>query len=294
MEAAGKRYVAIPNTQDTSINIWGLGDIHLGNPGCDLKNARRDVAAVEADPNSFWIGLGDYADYISVKDKRFDAESLDDGAKLNIGRLGRYYAEQIRDLFAPIKKKCLGLIFGNHEHKYMIYQEQADLHSWLCSELETPNLRYSSIFDVVFVRGKRSGKGGDSASPQLVKERDERDKTTSNSFRFYCHHGSGGAVTPGGKLNTLIKHMEIVPSADVVMIGHVHDQKAQRLVTLDADATCSKIVERQRVGVICGSYLRTYTSGVTSYGEVKGYRPTSLGPARVTINPARREIRAEV
>jgi hypothetical protein len=42
--------------------------------------------------------------------------------------------------------------------------------------------------------------------------------------------------------------------------------------------------------VISGSYLKTYAQGVTSYGEQKGYEPTTLGAAWVAIKPQTRDI----
>jgi hypothetical protein len=48
------------------------------------------------------------------------------------------------------------------------------------------------------------------------------------------------------------------------------------------------------VGVISGSYLKTYAQGVTTYGEQKGYEPTSLGAAWVQIHPESRRLEAPV
>jgi hypothetical protein len=280
MEAAGKRYIRYGSRRDT-FTIWGVGDLHLGNPGFDEKRLKRDLKQIECDPFSYWIGLGDNADFIAPGDKRFCAEHLDAGAKLNIGRLGKYYMEQVHDLFYPIRRKCLGLLYGNHEEKYFQRMNDEDAHAWLCQELEVPNLKYCAIFDLVFTRCRT--KVPVLATHQLPHSQ----RSNANSWRVYCHHGSGGATTPGGKLNTLIRHMQNM-DADLYFMGHVHDQKGQRMVTIGADASCRKITERQRVGVICGSYLRTYKQGSVGYGEVKGYAPTSLGAAKVKCDGWRR------
>ena len=63
-----------------------------------------------------------------------------------------------------------------------------------------------------------------------------------------------------------------------------------RLTPLCADADCTKIRNRTRLGVVSGSYLKTYAQGVTSYGEQKGYEPVTLGAAWVKINPETREM----
>lgn len=286
MEAAGKTYIEHPSSTD-SFTLWGIGDIHKGAPGCEWDRVKRDVKKIEDDPHSFWVGLGDYADFITVKDKRFDADHLDNEAKLNIGRLGNYYMETIRDLFQPITHKCIGLIYGNHEEKFMIHNEQADLHGWLCTELGVPNLKYCAIKDLVFVRRKCK-------SPKIIEERGNINESTARSFRCFFHHGAGGSVTPGGKLKKLLDFMSMFPDCDIYMVGHTHESIGKRMPVISVDQTCTKLVERQKIGTICGSYLKTYTQGKTSYGEKKAYAPTSLGPSRVFIHPETRELRGEI
>jgi len=76
--------------------------------------------------------------------------------------------------------------------------------------------------------------------------------------------------------------------------GHVHDQEGVRIVTIGADQTCTRLVQRHRLGVISGSYLKTYAAGVTTYGEQRGYAPTTLGAATVEINPDKGTFKGEI
>ena len=78
--------------------------------------------------------------------------------------------------------------------------------------------------------------------------------------------------------------------ADIFFMGHVHDQMGARLTPLCADSDCLKIRNRTRLGVVSGSYLKTYAQGVTTYGEQKGYEPTTLGAAWVMVKPDTREM----
>ena len=41
-----------------------LTDLHVGARACDEKLLRRDILAIERDPNTYWIGGGDYIDAI--------------------------------------------------------------------------------------------------------------------------------------------------------------------------------------------------------------------------------------
>ena len=129
--------------------------------------------------------------------------------------------------------------------------------------------------------------------PKLLEKSPPQGNSKSQKFRFFVHHGAGFAVTPGGKLNRLIRFMNYF-DADIFMLGHVHDQIGRREVSIGANADCSKLVTRTKLGVISGSYLKTYEEGVTTYGEQRGYSPTVLGSAVVTIVPDKRTVRGEI
>lgn len=286
MEASGKRYIIHKSRKDKFL-IWNLSDLHWWNGACDKKSIRRDINIIKNDPFSFWIGGGDYADYIGYTDKRFDPDCVPDNAKIkDLGRLGDVQVREVAKLFEPIKHKCLGLLLGNHELQYQRAKQQANLHAWLCTELGVPNLEYSALLDVVFCRMKSRG------DPKIVTVH-PGDSCHSSTFRFFVHHGAGFATTPGGKLNKLIQFMQMF-EADIFMIGHVHDKTGRREPAIGANEPCDKLVEKQKIGVISGSYLKTYAQGETTYGEQRGYRPTTLGAATVSIVPETREMHGEI
>jgi len=285
MQASGKRYIAYPSRSNV-IKLWNFADGHLGNKGCDKKRMMRDLKEIESDPFSFWIGGGDYADYITPNDRRWDSGSIDDSIfkMSDLGRIGEAMTEKVAALFTPIKNKCLGLVFGNHEDKYMSLENQQGLHHNLCKHLGVPDLGYSAFIDIVFVRSPSR------KPPMLLPDRPEGNCFTQ---RLYVHHGAGGATTPGGKLNRLIKFMDSF-EADIYMIGHVHDQVVIKRPILTANEACNHIQERTRIGMITGTYLRTYTQNVTGYGEKKGYAPVPLGAVYVEVIPSKKEVYARI
>ena len=285
MEAGGKRHISHPSRKD-EFTIYGLGDLHLGSKATAEGQLEKDVEAIRADHNAFWFGLGDYAEYISHRDRRANLQDMAEWLTLDdLSHLGHTLNQKVRDVLKPIKHKCLGLLFGNHEDVYQRTLEQTDMHCWLCQELGVPNLRYSAFVDVIFTRVPRVKRARLGKYPGVGY--------SSASFRFYLHHGAGGSNTPGGKLNRLVQFMDAFES-DIYMIGHVHDKKGQRLVSITANPACDTITHRDRVGIVSGSYLRTYAQGVTTYGEKKGYRPAPLGASFVRIHPESRTITAEL
>ncbi len=285
MEAAGRRWIIYPSRSDV-FTIWNLADLHVLNRAVALDRLRADIETIRSDPFSFWFGGGDYAEYISPTDHRFDAATFPaDMPAYELARLADYAKEQLVKLLKPIAPKCLGALFGNHEYRYRVNKEQYKLHDWLCVELGIPNLEYCALVDVIFCRG---------AKLKLVQcEPKQMLNRAHHAFRFFLHHGAGFAQTPGGKLNRLTQFMDSF-DADIYFVAHVHDQAGKIVVQLGADRTCEKIIERRKVGVITGTYLRTYAQGVTTYAEIKGYRPAPLGARFVRITPDKREITAEI
>jgi len=258
--------------------------------GCAEADLRRDLQEIADDPNSFWLGGGDYCDFIGYHDgKRFDPDVVAEWVSVaDLGRLGRLGFEQILGLARPVRHKCLGMLLGNHELKYAIATEQQDIHGQLCADLDVPNLAFSAFFDLVFCQTPSV------KSPVLMREPPQSGRPPARpTVRVFAHHRAGYAQTPGGKLNKLIQFMQSF-DADLYFVGHVHDRVARREPALVANADCTKICERQRLGMISGSYLKTYTQGSTSYGEQRGYRPTALGAAVARITPATGHIEAVI
>jgi hypothetical protein len=287
MQAAGRKYIWHASRQDR-FKIVYFSDIHWLAKACAEKEVLKQRDDILNDPFTFWIGGGDYGEFIGFGDaKRFDPDAVAEKVTVaDLARLGKKTYEEIRDLFWPIKHKCLGLIVGNHEKQYMRRQQQEDLHGWLCTELGVPDLGYCCFMDLVFQQRRPAGD-----APPLLSDKSLGKKYHggSETFRIWCHHGAGAAQTKGGKINRLVSFMRNF-EADIFFMGHVHDQMGARLTPLCADADCLKLRNKTKLGVISGSYLKTYAQGVTTYGEQKGYEPVTLGAAWVAIRPHTREI----
>ena len=289
MNAGGKRYIAHGSRSD-EFTLYCLTDLHIGNAACDVTHLEADIERIRTDPYALWVGGGDNAEFISSRDKRFDPAGFDPDMTISdLGRLGTVLIERVAKLFNPIRDKCLGLAFGNHESKYMRAADQQHLHSWLCVHLGVENLDYTALFDLVFnnVSGVRKPR-----IEQVARKAENRQRQ-SNSFRVFVTHGAGAAQTSGGKINRLVRYMEYF-DADIYFVGHVHDKVGKRLVTLGADRDCKKLVQRERLGIISGTYLQTYKQGHTPYGEEKGYRPTPLGASWVRIKPDTRQMEGSI
>lgn len=267
MDFAGQRIISC--APEDIFKFWGVGDVHLGNIGCAEDLFDSTITRIRDDPNARFVGTGDYIDCISTKDKRYDPACV---AEKHRKAYFEHYGPSMRDYliekFRPIKDKCVGLLHGNHEFSFETEFDQAIVQD-VCSALEIPFLGYCAMFDLVF-----DGAGG------------------SKKIRVIAHHGASWAATIGGKINALARFMETFVG-DLYMMGHVHDQLTYKAIQIAGNEECTGPGQVRRAGVICGTFLRTYTAnsrGVSTYGERRMYKPTALGSPRVVIDPVRGPI----
>ncbi len=255
------------------MRLYVVADVHLGNRGCAEDAFRRYLERIAADPGALWIGLGDYVDAIGFRDRRFDPEGFPEWVKLaDLAQLGErlfaYFAEMVR----PIAGQCVGLGWGNHEDQMLRDTESGDRWQRLLTSLGVADLGLSAFVDLML---------------ELPRRPPER-------IRIATHHGAGWAQTAGGKLNRLRSFLvDAFPHADLVLTGHVHEQLDHRVCGVDADESCQEIRDMTRLGVSCGTWLRTYALGVTGYAERRGYRPVALGNPCVIVYPETRHMAVE-
>ncbi|HOV12288.1 MAG TPA: hypothetical protein PLL90_11060 [Bacteroidales bacterium] len=277
MEAAGCRIIEYPD-KDAEFSIYDIADQHLLNRGSSISHILKDRDRIAEDDYALWFCGGDYFDAIYPGDGRFDAEAFDEDLKINdLATLAATAVNIFCDIYLPIRDKCLGILLGNHEQKAFVRGSQMFVHSELCDKMNAPNMRYSGFTDLYFVH-----------KPNRRKVRLSISYTPPEKFtaklRVFIHHGMGAANTAGGKINKLKSLVDMV-DADLVMMSHVHEQFAKAFLRLTPNFNCTEIGQRVTMGLITGSYLKTYTEGFTGYGEIAGYSPTTLGATRARYNP---------
>lgn len=267
MEAAGQHIINCKG-RTGEYTIWNLSDIHAGNKGCAKELLFSDIERIRKDPNALWVATGDLGEYIPASDTRhcfsvLDPEIFD---LENQGNVGKTLTDVLYKWLSPIKKKCLGIGIGNHEWSFEKNQNQSKMQLCLADRLGARYLGYTALLDTVFRRTVKHWKAAGCRIRHL-----------------FCH-GAGAAATPAGKLNRLLAYMGSF-EADIYHIGHLHDETGKKDVVISANRKCNHIEQKVRLGVMSGSYLKTYAQGIVGYGERKGYKPTFLGASRVMIRP---------
>jgi len=248
---------------NSTFKLFCIGDIHAGTIHCVEDHIKHKIEEIAHSPNTFWVGMGDYAEFITPKDKRFDPNLKSIAEWVEPDNIAHCQTEWLIKLFTPIKKKCLGLLYGNHENAIRIWNHD-NVQKNLCDALGVPNLGFSCFIKLHFQRENSNEK-------HLIK----------GAFT----HGSSCAITEGAKLMALMRWMKSM-NADIYAYGHIHDYIPKSLSRMTAVDTGEKIKSKVSIGATTGSWFRTYTKGIiASYGEQKCYPPTEICTAVFTINP---------
>ena len=250
--------------------IVPLGDFHLGNVACNEKLLQQTVDDVAADDHTYWIGMGDYADFIKRRDWRYDPEVIApwllgkaDGAGEQVRRL--------KELLLPIKDKCLGLLKGNHEDDICMRWEQ-DV--------------YASLIEILAPRGKQQRIALGYSGFILVRfQRWPAEKRGSTwTLPIFATHGWwGGRLYGNGALN--LERVFGWVEAQIILAGHDHKRRAFPISRIRPQKS-GGIEKIDGLCCSCGSFL-----DMAKYAEYKGYRPLPVGPLEILVQPDKHEVK---
>lgn len=251
--------------------LYCFGDQHLGTIHCVEKDVQRKVDEIKKSKNTYWIGMGDYAEFITPRDKRFDPNLKSIADWVEPDNIAECQTKRIVSLFEPIKHKCIGLLYGNHEDSMRIHNHD-NVQKNICDRLGVDNLGFSAFVRFFFRR---------------------ENSNESHIIKGAFTHGASSAITEGAKTTALKRFMNSF-DAHIYGYAHVHSYKGEpkAFMTLaDRAYDQSKIKSEESMGALTGCWFRTYTQGViASYGERKVYPPTEICCAMFVINAHTGEV----
>jgi hypothetical protein len=275
-----KKEIIYPSCSHT-FNIIPLGDIHLGNIGCDIKKLTKIITWIKETPRTFWIGTGDYTECINIDDPRFDELSVDPDYRLR--GISRLITQQMRDIVAllrPIQNKCIGLVSGNHEETIRLRYKR-DIMYEIAERLHLQHLLlgYDGWIRLQFIRKPST----------TIKLRN----TSHTSYTIYISHGFGAARKSGAKVNRL-EDFTTFMDADIIILGHEHKKIIAPPVIKLYLTQEGNLSYRKQIALMAGSFLRGYVENATTYIEKKGYPPSDLGVVKIMLKPAVHDIHASI
>ena len=176
-----KQYVSLKD-----VNLYNLGDVHLGDDACDRSLFEKAVNAIKEDPFARWVSTGDLLNVALVGSKSNSHHSMNLQEEL----------ELLVDYLNPIVDKCLGLVGSNH-HKRLDRMAGMHLDKLLGNILGIPYL--GAIGRLVITCGRAS-------------------------YWVMFHHGVGMGSTPGAKANGQERLLNLIPGYDLYLSGHTHSR----------------------------------------------------------------------
>ena len=255
-------------TRPDTWTLYPLGDVHLGNAACDERAFRCVVDRIAKDDSALWVGMGDYADFINLSDKRFAAESLAGWIKgSDLADLARAERDRFLEIVAPIAGKCVGLVEGNHERAIVDHYER-DIYSDIVTGVKEAAgwdadhqlaFGYSGWLLLSFFR-----------SPSPVRKRGVRIKVN-------VHHGFVGGRLAGAKALNMQRWLW-THVCDLAIFGHSHNDMVQ--VEAVESTSGNRVVQHVRRGIYGGSFM-----AAARYAERKGYFPLPIAQPHVTLQP---------
>lgn len=264
-----RKQIKLPS-RSSHIKIIPLGDVHLGAAACDERLFKEVINTVAADPDAYWVLMGDAINAIGIRDPRFSADDLAPWIRANmLADLAKAETDRFLKMIQPIAGKCLAALTGNHEETLKKYNER-DIHADIVAGIksmggmspeEKLSLGYYGWLQLSFRRSGGSGK----------------------QININMHHGMGGGRSAGGKANR-IQQWLWSHNADIVIFGHTHNTSVQ-VEAVESINTSGKVSVSKRFGLYSGTFLRTGIEGRTTYSEEKGYNAIPLGGASITIRP---------
>jgi hypothetical protein len=253
------------------------GDIHEGTIAKSEHAVNSLVERTKAVKNGFLTLGGDQLESICVDDKRYDLQH-------HRGATSRIDAQRdaIINAFMPLKGRIPWILDGNHERRYK--------NQW------RPTNDIAKALGAVYADGV------------MVK-------AIFPGFRLLDWHGAGAINSRSGdalqratnEMIALKRKLRLLPADDceIVAMHHIHKliiHPPMRILHLVTDPVRAKLVEtytvpsriyitdstyrvpeEEKYYVACGSTLRGYIEGSSTYVEEAGYGAAEIGCIKLTV-----------
>ncbi|MEM1800924.1 MAG: metallophosphoesterase [Desulfurococcaceae archaeon] len=243
------------------IYIEPIGDVHLGNPAFNEEKLLERIDEIRRDDDRYWIGMGDYIDNIRPYrrggiDSRWNYSVLE-GIPFWLDEWDKF-VEYVK----PIKDKCLGMLWGNHE---WVNMEEREFERIVEKDLgvEFLGARAFILLDI-------DGKG--------VKKRE---------WIIFAVHGDFSGDTSGGALNR-VKSIARTHYADIYLYGHTHFKNADKgmRATVTKNGKKLEIAKIPVLYALTGCFLDPFYVGSDLYYDkkVRG-QDVRFGTITIGIDP---------
>lgn len=248
--------------------IYAIGDLHLDAVATDRQRIKRYIKHIANDKSAFWVLVGDLLDGSTPDHRWFEVGAV---APDILANMDEYLARSMFELekyLAPLAARPGVIIQGNHD-----LRPGGTLWSGLCWEMAR-RLRD---------KGGDCQYGGDECIIRLRAKEQRANKKSKRPqghyiYTVHVHHGSGGGIYPGGKINRFENTISKLTDADIMIRGHVHDSDIRILPTYSITRKGKpRLKTKYRVYYTAPAFWPARTEGVNNYASRKGYPPSDGG-----------------
>jgi hypothetical protein len=217
------------------------------------------------DENTYFIGLGDYADFASASEQKalLKTAGLHDQTIEDFGDMVRKRNRALSMEMSFMKPNVLGLIDGNHN---WMFSNGTTATEDLADRLMTEYLGWLCHYTL-------------SVKP-------ENSSKSINVYLVACH-GRAGGKTPGNTINQVGELRNIFPVADLYVFGHDHQRGAwPNSILVPSSGKDGITTLKQKRQFLCrsGSFKKAYEHDKSGYEVGRLLRPADLGALLLEIS----------
>lgn len=247
------------------ITLWLFGDIHRDTKNCDvdrwkwfLKKAKETM-----DENTYFIGMGDYHDFASTREKKYLQQQVHESTQNTFDEIAEKHNRDFASEISFMRGRLLGLIEGNHS---WVFKDGKTSTEDLAERMGTKDMGWLCHYTMLY--------------------KTTNGHITTNAVHFVLCHGKAGGKTFGITINQVGDLKSLFPVADVYCMGHDHQRAAQPISIL-IPLKCNGGYEiKQKRQFLCrsGAFVKAYQNGSDSYEVFRLYKPSDLGALKLVIN----------
>ena len=201
------------------IKIFPLADFHHGHRSSNREMMQRCVDRIVGDDNCLTFQGGD----LTENSGRY---SVGGGVYEQI-MPPQQQQDEMTEIIRPLAHKCMFGSSGNHGYR-----------SWKAVGLD-PDMNIAKAFDIPYFLG------------QYHIDINWRD----NLYTLVGYHGKGGAMSPKGRLDALIKTARLNEIADYHVMFHLHTRMQTEFVIPKRDRKNMKLIDHKSRAVLFGGFL---------------------------------------
>lgn len=241
------------------MNLYCIGDLHMGSPAFREEALDNLSDIVRADPLAYFVCPGDVTDddrpstrimrrqMFNDRIEAFEQEDIE-----HMHWLDNQIIPKLHKLIRP--DRCLGILDGDHYRKFATGLTSVQ---YMCAKSKMPYLgEGQALLRLAFTQGTHGHR------TRMVK--------------IHVHHGKGGGVTEQADIRELQGIQHQWPGVRLFIRGHSHKPKVIPFSWYEDTHNIPPRVQTQEgLMVNCGSFRQGIIMSEVDYAERRVYPPTS-------------------